>query len=133
MKKRHLASNEKQAIVGAYFDLFEEKWTAEELPLKYIGMLDKLSDIISAEDSQDENDGKWTPADAKEKFMWKHLKIEPFDKAMYQFLGCLHQNERLEQDVDSRNHTSRLYKHMILSLEIEEVEKKIVNQWSFAH
>ena len=72
------------------------------------------------------NGSKWTPADIKEKFIRKHLKIEPFDKAMYQFLGCLHQNF-VEQDVDSRNHASRLFKYIILALEIEEVEKKIVN------
>lgn len=67
-------------------------------------MLDKLSEIITSEDSQNENDGKWTPAVIKEKFMWRHLNIEPFDKAMYQFLGCLHV-ESLESDVDSRVHT----------------------------
>lgn len=44
-------SNEKQAIVAAYFDVFEEKWTPEKLPLKYIGMLDKLSEIITVEES----------------------------------------------------------------------------------
>ena len=127
--------NEKYAIVGAYLDIFEDKWSPEQLPFKFIAMLDKLLAIISVEDKTVANGGDWTHystlTDMREKFMRRFMKFDPLAKLRSQNLSCLHQN-CLANDCDCKTNISRIFKFMIQSLEIEEVEKmSYANLYSF--